>query len=254
MPDLRRSAKKSKERHACTFDGCQEDYADRKGLKRHVQHVHGDTKKRHACTFDGCQKDYALVENLRSHIILEHGTPDEIAELQEKKLAIRQYLADKETQGLCSATKSCPHPALEGSFRCRDHEKPVSALDEALKEREENGTLSWSSIQSPDEFALLLQRPKISLDRKSKASLSDLARGMDGVHGSSKAFAMDTEFIQAKGGHLVPLDLTVMRLNGEVVISTRVDWGLTVEGLQDLCKNRISRHTVVKVYGKSGRT
>lgn len=185
----------------------------------------------------------------------EHGTPDEIAEMQEKKLAIRQYLADKETRGLCNATKHCPHPALEWSFRCQIHEKPVSALDKALKEKEKQGTLLADSIQNPDEFALLLQRPKIFLGGTSKASLSDLALGLDGVH-SSKAFVMDNEFIQVRGGYLVPLDLTVMRLNGEVIISTRVDWDMTIKDLRASCMSHpIHQRTISKVYGReSGRT
>ncbi|KAI7776853.1 hypothetical protein LA080_004384 [Diaporthe eres] len=258
-------------RVSCTFPGCGKEFDRPDNLERHIRLKHErnsasfnaipkkstspkKSEQRHACTFDGCPKDFASRNSLRRHLKSQHGTPDEIAELQKKKLAIRQHLADKETQGLCSATESCPHPALEGSFRCQIHEKPVSALDKALKDREEQCKLLADSIQNPDEFALLLQRPEIFLSGTSKASLSNLALGLDGVHGSSKAFVMDTEFIQVRGGHLVPLDLTIMRLDGEVIVSTRVDWDMTIKDLEAFCKTRIGQSTIRKVYGKSDRT
>lgn len=284
-PRGREKEAQAKKRHVCTFDGCQKAYRHLRDLDNHVQRVHGvpSYRKRHACTFDDCQKSYILARDLENHIKThsgktfacpvegcgkkytyvsglsghmksKHGTPDEIAEYQEKKLEIRQFLADKETRGLCNATKSCPHPPVEGSSRCQTHKRATDLVAKALKERENLGKLLEDSIQNPDEFALLLQRPEIVLDGASKESLRLLSQGLEDVHVSARTFAMDTEWMLARGGHYVPLDITIMRLNGEVIVSTRVDWDMAIKDLEAYSKTRICQQSIRKVYGKSDRT
>lgn len=274
--------KPGKQRLACTFPGCDKDFVNLGNLNQHIRNVH--QKKRYACTYVGCQKTYSKQGDLNTHILkahegvsfpcpicdktycesrklnqhmkAKHGTPDQIADAQQKRLEIRQFLADKQSRGLCNATKFCPHLPVEGSFRCQKHEITVDPVAKALKELERQGKLLPDSIQNPDEFALLQQRPKIFLDQKAKTSLGSLSMRMENVYGSTRTFVMDNEFIMTRAGLHVPLDLTIMRLNGEVIVSTRVDWDMTTKDLRASCKDDdpICQWTISKVYGKSDRT
>lgn len=252
-----RRPKKPTKYHSCTWPGCPKRYRRKASLNFHIRTVH--KKQRFACTWPGCPKRFVHRRDRATHAHRIHGdtSPATLtywSRVQKRKQEVRQILADKEAKGLCSATQSCPHPAVESSFHCQIHEKILNVVAKALEVREEKGTLRPDSIQSPMEFNALLQRPEISLDKKYKQSLSDLARGLDDVQRSSRAFVMDTEFIHAKGGFHVPLDITVMRLNGEEIISTRMDWDMTTDELRRRCINVISRKTISKVYGKTGRT
>lgn len=236
-------------RYFCPFDNCPKVFAGRSGRIKHIDSIHHGI--RHFCPFLSCQQTFTQNWDLSRHLKSQHGTAEEEAELLQKKLELQQILAEKEARGLCSASKSCEDPAAAGSFYCFHHQKSVNIITTTLEEQREAGKLSESSIKSSDEFALLLQRSKISIEPTARISLQLLAQGLDDVQ-SGKAFIIDTEFVWV--GRFLPLDITIMRMDGEEIVSTRVDHGMTVEDLQSLCPHPISKCNVRKVYGRSPTT
>lgn len=236
-------------RHHCTVEGCTASFGRASILHEHVSSVHEEPQ--FPCPFDDCDKIYTARNTLVNHIKSKHGTPEDAAELFQKRLELRQFLAEKEVQGLCSATKSYELLAAKGSFHCSHHLKAQDPIAKALEEKRAKGRLSDLSIKHPDEFNLLLQRSQVDLDTKAKISLHLLAQGFNKL--SSKIFAIDAEFIQV-GQRLIPLDITVMRPNSEELISTRVDYDMDIEDLQAQCTQFVSRRCVRKVYGQSDRT
>ncbi|KAJ0123440.1 zinc finger protein 41-like isoform X1 [Diaporthe amygdali] len=235
----------------CPYDDCPRIFSTTGGLNGHVNSVHIGT--RYPCPCADCGRLFTLKSSQAAHIKSIHGTPEDAAELREKRLQIRRLLADKEAQGICSATKTCQNPAVKDVFCCEYHQKTVDSVAKALKEKSEAGTLSDFSIKTAEEFALLLQRQVIYVDSQANSALRLLAHGLDDVQIASKSFAIDTEFCWA-GGYVV-MDITIERMNGEEVVSTRVDLGMDVEELRSLCSaNPISQNSVRKVYGKSDKT
>lgn len=231
-------------RYFCPFDDYQKVFTAKNARSSHIESCHQGV--RHCCPFRDCQKSFTRADVLKIHLTVSHLSPDEEAALLEKKLELQQFLADKEAKGLCSASKSCQNPAVQDSFHCSHHQKSTNIVTSVLNEKREAGKLSANSVTNSDEFALLEQRSKISLDPNAKASLRLLSSG------SPKAYFIDTEFVWV--GRFLPLDITIMRANGEQVVSTRVDHDISTKDLQDLCPHPISRSCVRKVYGKASKT
>lgn len=233
----------------CPWDDCQMAYSQRKSLREHIDKTHFGIK--FPCEF--CQKIFSTANYLDFHIKSIHGTPEDAAELREKKLQIRQHLAEKEAQGVCSATKTCQNPAINGSFCYQRHEKFVDSVAKALKQKTEEGHLAPDLIRTADEFALLLQRQIIYLDPESKAALHLLARGFDDDEIAAKSYDMDSEFYWT--GQHTAMDITIERLNdGKEIISTRVDLQMDIEELEARCPHAVSRAGIRKVYGRSDKT
>ncbi|KAL1851414.1 hypothetical protein Daus18300_012525 [Diaporthe australafricana] len=172
--------------------------------------------------------------------------------MRQKKLRIRQLLAEKEAWGICSATQDCHNLVTGAGFCCNNHKKLVNILAQALDEKKAAGTLRESSVKNLDEFALLLEREQIYLDIDKQDALNKLARAFNNP--DEDAVMMDTEFVNVDG-QLVGLDVTIERPNGDEVLSTRVDWNVETEDLRTHCTQHASNiHCVAKVYGRSKKT
>lgn len=224
-------------------------YSQRKSLREHIDKTHFGIK--FPCHF--CEKIFSSAHYLDFHIKSVHGTPEDAAELRKKKLQIRQQMAEKEVQGVCSATKTCQQPAIQSSVCYRRHEKIVDLVAKALKEKSEAGRLAPGSIQNADEFALLLQRQIIYLDPEAKSALRLLAQGLDDVQTAANTYAMDSEFYWT--GEYTAMDITIDRLHdGKEILSTRVDLQMDIEELEARCPHAVSRAGVRKVYGRSDKT
>lgn len=235
----------------CPFDDCEKIFSSKPGFSSHVNTIHLGI--RYPCPCLGCDRIYTEKRSQEKHVKSVHGTLEDAAELYEKKLQLRKLLAEKEAQGICSTTKSCQNPAIKGSFCCNYHEKTVNSVNKALQEKSEAGRLSDSSIKTADEFALLLQRQMIHLEPEEKAALHLLAQGFDDDSEiAAKSYDMDTEFCWT--GEYTAMDITIERMNGEEVVSTRVELEMDVEELQALCSNPRSKACVRKVYGNSDKT
>lgn len=235
----------------CPLDECDRAFGSTGGLRYHIDSAH--VGLRYPCLAIDCDRIFSVEHNRSSHVKSAHGTPEDAAELHEKKVQIRHALAAKEAQGIFSATKKCQKPAIKGSFCCQLHEMTVDTVAKVLKEKTEEGRLSSSSIQTPDEFALLLQREKVYLDPEVEASLRLLAQGLDDIQIANRSYVMDTEFCWA--GEYVAMDITIERLKtGEEIVSTRIDLNMDIEDLQARCNSSRSRAGIRKVCGKSDRT
>lgn len=232
----------------CHFNDCEKLFSSRSGLSLHVSSAHFGT--RYPCGF--CEKIYSGRQDRLKHLKTFHGTEEDAAEMRKKKLELRKLLAEKEAQGLCSATKSCQDSPIQGSFSCEYHQKTIDSVAKALVEKSKAGQLSASSIQTADEFSLLLQRQMIYLDPEAKAALNLLSQGFDDDRIAANSYAMDSEFYWT--GEYTAMDITVERLNGEEILSTRVDLEMEIEELEALVSNEISRRCLHKVYGKSDKT
>lgn len=234
----------------CPFNNCEKVFSSSSGLSLHISTIHFGT--RYPCGF--CEKIYSAQRDQVHHFKTCHGTPQDATEMREKKLKLRKFLAEKEAQGICSATKSCENAVVQDSFCCDYHQKTVDSVAKAIQEKSEAGRLLSSSVQTPDEFQLLLQRQMIYLDPQVKATLHLLAQGFDDEEIAAKSFSMDTEFVWI--GQYTALDITIDRLHdGKEILSTRVDHQMDIEELQQLCStNPISTRNVLKVYGKSDKT
>ncbi|KAG8166550.1 hypothetical protein KVR01_002239 [Diaporthe batatas] len=233
----------------CPWDQCERQFCSIGGLRYHTDSEHEGIR----FTCPACGRIFSVEHNWSAHVKSVHGTAEDAAELSEKKDRIRQALAEKEAQGLCSATKKCKNAKAGSGFHCQFHEKTVDSVAKALEEKAEEGRLQPSSIQKPDEFALLLQREKVYLDPEAVEALQMLAQGLDDVQTAARSYVMDTEFCWA--GEYVAMDITIERLkDGKEIVSSRIDLEMGIEELEDRCAIGRSRTGIRKVYGKSDRT
>lgn len=185
---------------------------------------------------------------------ISSSNPDVIK--SQKKRQLQQFLADKQARCLCTATENCQNPPAKDSFHCSHHEKSVNIITKTLEERREAGKLSESSIKHPGEFEFLLQQQEVSLHPEVKAELQLLAQGFNNSHpASSRTFFQDAEWIRISGRYL-PLDITIMRSNGEILVSTRVDYSMSITDLQAQCdaKDWMGPRNIRKVYGHGSMT
>lgn len=239
-------------KYSCPVEGCGEVFTDQSNLNRHTKSEHLGI--RYSCPVEGCGEVLTSQSHLKRHT--ENVHPQNPAEFQEKKRQLQQFLADKQARGLCTATKNCQNPPAKDSFRCSHHEKSFNIITKELQEKREAGKLSESSIKHPDDFELLLQQQEVSLRPEVKAELQLLAQGFNNSHpASSRTFTQDAEWIRISGRYL-PLDITIMRSNGEILVSTRVDYGMSITDLQAQCDARdfIAKRTIRKVYGHASMT
>lgn len=133
---------------------------------------------RYPCPCADCDKVFTKKTSLPTHIKTVHSTVEQAAEMREKRLQLRSLLAEKETKGICSTTKTCQNPAIQGSFCCKYHEKIIDSVARAMKDKTDQGTILSVLINTVDEFCLLLQRQEIHLEPKGESCFASISIGV----------------------------------------------------------------------------
>ncbi|ERF76868.1 hypothetical protein EPUS_02579 [Endocarpon pusillum Z07020] len=199
------------------------------------------------CNIDGCGVRYATFAGCREHCKVEHEGTEVAYNARAKKAAntttsstSRRHIAAKRAKairGLCTVYLNCANEAVVDAGgmvpACEEHHERYLKMKAtggryALSKAKRTG---WGvDVGNPDEMTVCPSAVPVS------SAVVQLARFIESANRLGRVYCSDTEFATVpiknrKKRKLIPVELAVYDLNGELVIYTPIKYDQSVEEL-----------------------
>ena len=255
------------ERRFKCIEGCMAEFLSRAGLQSHTLHHH--MRIGVECNIDGCGVRYATFAGFREHCKVEHEGTEVAYNARAKKAAnARRHIAAKRAKairGLCTVYLNCANEAVVDAGgmvpACEEHHERYLKMKAtqgryALSKAKRTG---WGvDVGNPDEMTVCLSAVPVP------SAVVQLARYIESANRLGRVYCSDTEFatVPIKAGKnrkLIPVELAVYDLDGEVVIDTPIKYDQSVEELlADAPRTgpttRFSWGVMQRIYGEGPQT
>jgi hypothetical protein len=221
-------------KYRCIIEGCAAEYISLGGLKEHTLSIHLNVRIQ--CDIDGCDATFANNGNWLYHFKTHHEGA-EVADFyrDRRNKAAKQVRAAKRIradEGYCCVSLTCDNKCAvdEGQIipACEEHRETwlrlkakclrFSALRKPGSHRE-----GWGAdVGDPDAMEVFLSMVPVPF------TVMNLARKIEQANKDRRDFYIDFEFAtlpKRKGENKVqriPVEIAVLRLDGEVIINTPI--------------------------------